>query len=596
MTSAADSQSFDDYCVEAARQFITTVVSIDDDPKREDDVGGAPPHKKKSLKRPQKGLSHRKATLRNNSAKSSGKKSEQIGDGNGGLRTSSAFSLRTERLINALADKNILCSVFVPRGKSKSKIREHIVRAAKLAECADVVMLDWDLKGAGGSSTAAKIISQIVSDDLAEGGRLRLILIYTAQNDPSVILHDVRTILARKNTEIVSGQSFQIDSGCATVEFANTRIAILNKADTHDPFNENLVVPEEGVPLRIIQEFAKLSYGLFPSIALQSITAVRKSTHHLLSTLSRNFDPAIITHRCLLENPEDAEDFCLDIIAGEMRSAISLNRVGQKHAGFATIKKWLDAESDANNRFVDETTQISLNKSDIVRLAKEGKLKDKDFKELAKSSWVEFYAPKGGKAFPWKGKKDKLDLFLQIVGQSKARKAQEIALQFARLASLKRERNGSRHLPPDWQPTLTLGTVIRTRSAKNLFLCVQPRCDSVRIEKSERSFPFLTLHLQRPKGSGRISAIVLRVCNTSGAEKDQIYYSDASPHQMHMICFKRNSQRRIMADNYIFESTDGDKYEWVADIKDVHMLEFSKTLSDRQGAIGSDIYEWLRQR
>lgn len=599
MDSVAGNHNFREYCVEAAREFITTVVSIDDDPRNEDDVREAPRRKAGSLETtPQRGLSAKEEPVpKEDPAISTEEQAGQDTDGlNGDPYVLSGFSLRTEQLINALADENILCSVFVPRGESDDEIKRHIERGSKLAACADAVLLDWDLKRAGGSATAVKMISQILSDDFAVGGRLRLILIYTAENDLSVILNDVRQELTRNNSKIVDDRSFRIVDEKATVEFSNTRIAVLNKADTRQPENNDLIVPEEEIPQRIIREFAMLSYGLFPSIALHSMTAVRKSTHHLLSTLSKDFDPAIITHRCLLENPEDAEDFCLDIVAGEMRSAISLNRVGRKHASPTEIKKWLDAKSGNDDRFVDETTKFFLNKAEIEELTKQGQPEERELKKLIKNRWTKFHQPDGGKGHPRTGEQKFSELLLQIIAQTGVMKAREIDLQFARLAALKRERYGKRHLPPDWQPSLTLGTVIQRRSKieKELFLCVQPRCDSVGIS-GEKSFPFLKLHRAHLKGS-RIFAIVLRVRDASGSEKDCVLYADASPYQLHMMCFESNSQLRVTADKYSFKATNTKRFDWIADIKDKQMLEISGALSDRQGAIGTDTYEWLRRR
>ena len=61
---------------------------------------------------------------------------------------------------------------------------------------------------------------------------------------------------------------------------------------------------------------------------------------------------------------------------------------------------------------------------------------------------------------------------------------------FSRLTTLKREQYGTRNLPDDWSPKLGQGSIIRKINADDTYnndflLCIQPRCDSVRIKKNK---------------------------------------------------------------------------------------------------------------
>ena len=207
---------------------------------------------------------------------------------------------------------------------------------------ADIVVLDWELGGETdgdkGTQKARDIIKTILKGDEIKKGRQRLIVIYTASVSLEGIYDDVVADVGGSN--YIAG-NFELERNGLSLSNKTTRIVFLNKSTKFTEPNSETTVSEDNLPARLIKEFVKLNRGLLPSIALHSIASIRDTTHHLLSTFSSNLDPALVSHRCLLPDPQDSEEFVLDLIASELRSALSLNRIGQRYAGVEAHKDWI---------------------------------------------------------------------------------------------------------------------------------------------------------------------------------------------------------------------------------------------------------------
>ena len=602
MADKAGYQDFEGYCEYAARRFMSTVLAIDDEPidqqiRRE----GTSRQLRDGHNRPSSGLSSAKskkdkpdpklAKDPTTDAKLPAHRPEN------GLDAKS--SLDAETLVLGLADRGIMCSVFAPKGDSPQNINDHVERANKLASCSDAIILDWDLKGAGGSHTARKIIKLIVSPDQG----MRLVIIYTKERSIGRILEDIKAELCEGVAPILDTDELVVDKENATISIAGTRISALNKPGTLHPEVDGIVVAERELPERIIREFAALSQGLLPSIALHSIAAVRESTFHLLATLSSEFDPAIIAHRCLLPNPEDAEDFCLDLISDEMRSAMSVRSVGRS---FASAKDFIERAKVLSNddtfgfQNIGENFHFTL--EEMEKSVNEGSSGSKDAVAKSLARWQKKFSESGKK--PNFGAKNKI--LESLLGGNEV-EALSINMKFSRLAGLKREAYGTRFLPEGWRPTLILGSIIKDEVSNELLLCVQPRCDCVRL-KGPRSFPFLALTSERPAGHNFV-AIALRA---NPDESASLHYVAPVPHQQILIPFKPTEDGRVVAKDKVFvdcpkggaakekaknqKDSASRRYLWIADLKDIRAQQVVSILAGRQGSVGIDEYEWLRQQ
>ncbi len=655
--------TFRQRCEEATKRFLHSVVVIDNEARLYDSEIKEKGAKKKTIsRRPASGLSAKKLkdaeTLMPVSGKTDTEGEDEAPDIGGDQE------LRAWVLTAGLADKDILCTIYRPDdhpGADNDNAEDDVVkRSVSMARLADIVVLDWELgdelgKGSG-SWKARDIIKHILRADSQAQGRLRLIIVYTAQSKLGSTFQDVRNDL--KGCTFVGGKLKEnVDN--LVIQNQTTKIVFLNKRTTKLPEDNNLVVSEEELPKRIIEEFANLSSGLIPSITLHSIAAIRETTHHLLATFNGSLDPALVCHRALLPAPKDSEDFVLDLIAGELRSALSLNRIGEKYADEIAHKHWIGSKVKEDEVF-KLPNDLSLTRDEALSLAEGGQGNFEKVQLDATKRWAKAKIDAGDS---FKLSTNPNDLNAENVSElidlnmgkdlnpqlqtprhgnltgllcGDEKKGVEINNEFSRLTTLKREKYGSRHLPDQWAPRLTQGTIIRGAGPgdKPVFLlCTQPRCDSVRLKKT-REFPFLILEKGGSGPQGTKQMLIIRVPGNAGEKPVDIkVWVSPFPHQQKMLPFdpknspfdvieatktkaiRVNSEPEIAPflgefrpfrfnnnpkcskedDQWVFN--DGNRnYEWIADLNDFLAQKICDQVSGRQGTVGLDEYEWLRRQ
>ena len=209
-------------------------------------------------------------------------------------------------------------------------------RAANMVSHADVVVVDWHLER-GSSVKAKEIVAEILRGDVARKGRLRLIALYTAKPGLPDLAKELQAHLNRPSLILNIADA-------AELEAPGIRIIFLQKpgGGSEKPIGS---VAEEDIPARLVQEFAKLNIGILPTIALQSIAALREGSHHILATFHSGLDAALVLHRCLLPDPEDAEAFAVSLISAELGSLLEARNVGGIHGNIDVQKDWVAAQS-----------------------------------------------------------------------------------------------------------------------------------------------------------------------------------------------------------------------------------------------------------
>lgn len=133
-------------------------------------------------------------------------------------------------------------------------------------------------------------------------------------------------------------------------------------------------------------------------------------------------------------------------------------------------------------------------------------------------------------------------------------------------------------------PTLTLGTVVKAVKDEKYYICIQQRCDSVRI-KAERRFLFLPL-----EDKGEHPLIV---------NNELKLFPNKSSFAIKTVKFKPKESATIIqaskADGkYIFSSSYGEAYEWVVDLKEMHAQRILNSYSAQLSRVGLNESEWLR--
>ena len=131
-------------------------------------------------------------------------------------------------------------------------------------------------------------------------------------------------------------------------------------------------------------------------------------------------------------------------------------------------------------------------------------------------------------------------------------------------------------------PILTLGTVIK--SADMYYVCIQQRCDSVRI-KEERRFLFLPLEKK-----GEYPLIV---------NNELKLFTNKSSFAIKTMKFKPKEGATIIQaskkdDKYVFYSSYGETCEWVVDLKEMQAQRIVNNYCAQLSRVGLNESEWLR--
>ena len=465
--------------------------------------------------------------------------------------------LDAKKVIDVFASKKMVCSVLKP-GEGEDPLG----LATKAAERADVLILDWRIYDDDGEKTMG-IIGNILASDSTENQRLRLIIIYTAENIAGI---------SKKIEEKYNGD-FKVDDKGFTFSRGHLHLAIFAKEGVDVPEEyKDRVLSVNQLSEQVSVEFAKITAGLVSNVALESLAVLRDNTHRIMGRLGAEMDPPYLTHRALLPNPGDAMNHAIDIIASEFRALLDTYEVGEK-ANLRAIEAWVDLKSREGTSFEVEVTNndrkpVSLR--DICEWQRVG---------IEKYDW--------GGSLSNKKQKNIYKTLTQtfcVEGMD----ATELDHRLAILTSLKNRYGRFEH-----RPILTLGAIIKSESSREFWLCVQPRCDSVRIW-GERNFFFL--HLEVVDGDNNFDIVLedkenefkkLRIHYKIYESANFKFAPDGSEEQV-----IRAKEENGM---FVFDTTNKKRFEWVSELKSEHAQRIANDFAAKLSRVGLDESEWLRR-
>jgi len=631
----AGAGTFAVYCEEAARRFLQTVVIIDNEAfypsnVRKDKNEGQSYKNKKVLNKPPVGMrgaakaeKQNKETSREYQSGNDNAKARQMNklvkpkaDELPENKENDSHELNAKVITEKFADEQITCSVYCPHDDE-----DPIERSVKLARNADIVVVDWDLDAEGGdkSKKARKIISHIVKHDIENGGRLRMIAIYTAEGELDDLVDQLETTLAKieKNApklEKKKNVQFSLSNN-------QLKIIFLCKEKTPNLMQGVQTVAFEDLPQKLITEFSHFTKGLLPTISMHAIASVRETAHHILAKFHSGLDGTLAGHRCLLTEPGDVECYCEDLFVAEIENVIALNKVGSRYANLEIFKKWLRTKVCENGRLPKNGhTFLTLEQIDILLENGDKNKGHGNAMMAARMNWVKECRQNGKDIKDKKGNIlsdeeicsiNKCEVFDRMIYIKKPpigikgvpglfyesdEDTQKANFEFARISMLKREYYGNNFRINDWQPRLTLGSIVRIEgNDDNFLLCVQARCDSVRLD-GPLCFPFLRL----ANGKNSNLDMVLRLADGT----DKALKICNKPYDLVVYKFKPDRARHIEAEEtdngYFFSAiADGEKgpihFQWIADMKDFFAQRVVHQLAERIASVGLDEYEWLRR-
>ncbi len=562
MMMADDTRTFKKLRHEAAREFAQTMIVIDDEASQGLEAPSAQPAG--TLRRPDRRT--RSAATADTSVKPAG------------TEKSGSHRLNAKSLIDKAMELGLICSVLRP--KEEENFSDRVVKAAQVA---DIVCLDWEIYKDSGEA-ASGIVRDILREDARQNGRLRLIAIYTGDSTNNKILDKILRTIPKKMRDV---HEFQKDS--LTIESKKgVRIVCLFK--THGiqllpPRNVNQV-SEDQLPERLQTEFSHLSEGLLSNVALATIASIRSSTHHVLSKFSGQMDGPFFHHRALIESPDDAEEYAVDIVLSELKGAIDKRQVAARQAGTQAIETRIReiAGSAETLTLCGSKTEDShsLGLETIVKIVTDG-------------------LDCGLKQAPNPPKKNMAKENFSSLFSKSQQTARDLMHQFAAITGVRAHPGSYLYQSDQSVPRLGLGTIIQEQGGTYL-LCLQASCDSVRIEE-KGNFLFVPLDEEDSKKKDFKPEHVVPI--SSGA--NQIEYvglstSEKSYRVVRSIEFsacqetKTVNARRIRdRSSFHFKDTDGKSYRWIADLKRRRALRTVQRLGQNMGRLGFDEFEPYRR-
>ena len=537
-----DLKTFTELSQEVAGKFLHTVVFVDDQ-------GFIERERPKKLEKP-------------------GRWGGQEKDSQESSNELHTHELDAKKVIDVFASKGMVCSVLKPdEGEDPLGI------AIKAAERADVLILDWQICDDDGEK-AMEIIGNIITSDLSENPRLRLIIVYTGEPNINGISEKIK--------EKHCGTFNKNDGGFAFSQ-GHLRIVIFAKDGAGVPAEySDRVTSIDDLSGRVIDEFAKITAGLVSNVALESLAVLRDNTHRIMGRLGPEMDPPYLAHRALLPNPGDAMNHVVDIIASEFHSLLETYEVGG-NANLRFIKAWIDMKNEEMPSFEvevgkDDTKSVDL--AVIYELQNVG---------VEKANWYNGLANKYKKYVKNHGHEKLTQTFC-----AEGADATELDHRFAILTSLKNRYGGFEH-----RPILTLGTIIKSESSESsnesgkFWLCVQPRCDSVRIG-GKRNFFFLLLEVV--DGDKKFDLVLedkenkfkkLRIHYKIYESANFKFAPDGSEEQV-----IRAKEENGM---FVFDTTDKTRFKWVSELKTEHAQRIANDFAAKLSRVGLDESEWLRR-
>lgn len=452
----------------ATKAFVQTMIVVDDEaqtqPKKEETVVAAVKPTRRSIS---------KTTTDNNSIST----------------PLISHPLNAKVLVDKALEQGLVCSVVTPT-KEERKVPDRVSKAAKWA---DIVSLDWQMNNNDDGALAVQIVSRILNNDFEDGGRLRLISIYTGQRNTDGILKEIINKLPDKLKE---DSGIEKDRDQINSKFGLKLIVLLKGEEINlkgEEINGNVKIEE--LPSRLLSEFSELSDGMLSNVALATIAEIRRTTHHLIRKFNEDMDAQYLHHQCLIEEPAKAKEYATRLILSEVKSEIDTTKIGSEFLSEGNVKKWLD------RRF---KTKTGLKLSYRNRNS-EIEANDVEMNEVHSMLFNGFncYYPKrkrpqldNSEKYKWANWPKDQDVVKQSLGSiffDSYERFEQSKLEFSFLSSVVSSELSEIHKTTP--PRLDLGSIIcRTeKQIEKYFLCLQASCDTVRGD--EGHFFFIPLEL-----------------------------------------------------------------------------------------------------
>ena len=466
-------------------------------------------------------------------------------------------------IVNSFAKKQIVCSLYQPKRDASVSNRSDVF---PLCRAADIVIVDWDLYGDRGKR-AIQLINGLVAQavhDVPE--QLRLILVYTQEFN----LFSIADQLYQDISQSIEGEfAPQTEDGGLAFHTANSRVVVLGKPGrTRTNVDEKFVVDETDLADVAVREFSRLASGLLHAASLLGLAKIRENSRKILSKFNRELDSAFLTHHALSLPEEDASTHIIPLLVSEIEAVLE-DALERPLMPKNLLKDWC-------NRAWEPGDHVSefLNDGQDAKVMGESVLL-KGFEETRKA---------GYNKLPKISNNANIRKAASLFSSSKDDRSDH------KLSHLMTSRTFYGRVPR----VLILGTVVFQRYEERYLLCLQPVCDSVRLE-AERGFLFVELKQDEGVGKGKATHVVVR----SNSEILELVFQPKS-FSCSVIKFKPTLGRKQVVGKdgedsaIIFQDTAGNEYEWIDQLKPAFAQRAVSMLASDLSRVGLTESEWLR--
>jgi hypothetical protein len=489
------------------------------------------------------------------------------------------------RIIKHFAEDGKICSVFKFTGK------DDVGKIIKIAQNSDITILDWKIELSESSNSdidaedeleedennskgfyTLKILKEIVS---SEYNSLKLFVIYTDEVGLNRIADEIKKELDKCGIQTQE----EIPSSPYSFYCNNNKICIFGKNEVKTKATHVKEIAErsynyEELPAAIYDEFVHFTHGIVAGIFLKAMATVRANTYLLLNTFQRDIDAAFITHKGLLPIPDDANDHIIELIGSEMKSVINGGLTNETTNSL--IENFVDLLDE--NHLLDykdnKGVQKKFSKTDFKSFLSDPKVKN-DLSKTALQNLPD--------TLPKSIVKANNSLLSQQEIENKANRSN---IDFARLTTLK---NRYLHFS---KPILTLGVILKgidILGDDEYWICIQPKCDSLRILEDENSTGrnFMFLSLSKTDKGEIIYDTDTRFKVEYNIKKSKQFMFKATENGMVSV-------REEESNNWFFLDSCERRFDYICELKNDFAQSIANKFASQISRVALNHSEWLR--
>lgn len=485
-------------------------------------------------------------------------------------------ALNVNDLINSFASNGIICGAL--NFKEYSKDSDLFLKTAKRA---DITIIDWEMEKEKSGENALNLISALLKNDLLSPQRLRLISIYTATVDLSIVSESIQKHLREKHSvQLV----VQLNGLHLTYQSIILTIYAKNRHGIPKHFKE-AVANEQELPNRLISCFSKSINGLLPNIALSALTALRNNSHKLLGQFSNRLDAAYLSHKIMSAPPEDAENQLVQLISSHISDILEANHISEQ-ANYRAAELWLKEKTTSGFQFRKRIHSKKNNghaEGQLLKLIEKG-LNKANLNKKNKTFKNKISELKGNSNIAKTALSDLTAIFSQ-----KPEDSETLDRDFSYMLSCKSYYDQSK-------PKLEPGTILKhigEEGTERYMVCIQPACDCVRIPKKGINFLFLPLETKAeqfdiciPQKSS--PTLKLKVNDKSFSIITRHFAPPKSWAPIYAIL--KDGEQWMFANQ-----NESDSYQWIATLRQELVLRLAHNYGKNVTRVGITESEWQRR-